>query len=133
MKRPKVFVKYNFRGTRSSRICVFITIIVALILYIYLAFNLTDDPQKIYNNFKPFNYERVSWEDTQQIYRDSLRVGFGEHGEPGILTDPKEIKKNEELQREFGTSVLISDKISVNRSIPDRRVKGSFLFKQNLT
>ena len=65
-----------------------------------------------------------SWENAEQIYKDSLRVGFGEHGEPAILTDPEEIKKNEELRREFGTSVLISDKISVNRSIPDHRVKG---------
>ena len=69
------------------------------------------------------NLERISWENDELIYSDSLRVGFGEHGEKGILTDPEEIKKNEELRKEFGTSVLISDKISVNRSIPDRRVK----------
>ena len=75
------------------------------------------------------SFERKSWENADLIYQDSLRVGFGEHGEPGVLTDPEEIKKNEELRREFGTSVLISDKISVNRSIPDRRVKGLVNFE----
>ena len=81
-------------------------------------------PNQLLINFKPVTYERVSWEDSAMIYRDSLRAGFGEHGAAGILTDPEEIKKNEEFRKELGTSVLISDKISVNRSISDFRVQG---------
>lgn len=80
-------------------------------------------PDSFLNKFKPVTYERITWEDPELIYRDSLRVGIGEHGEPGILTDPEDIKKNENLRKEFGSSILISDKISVNRSIPDRRIK----------
>lgn len=37
------------------------------------------------------------------------------------MTDPTDIQLNDELFEEFGMSVLVSDKISVNRSVPDFR------------
>lgn len=65
--------------------------------------------------------EKIDWNDYENLKSDSLRTGFGEHGKGEILTDPEEIKKNKELFNEFGMSVVISDKISVNRSISDLR------------
>ncbi|KAG5672938.1 hypothetical protein PVAND_003025 [Polypedilum vanderplanki] len=61
------------------------------------------------------------WNDYEIIKRDSLRVGFGEHGKGEKLIDANDIEKNAALFEEYGMSVLISDKISVNRSIPDFR------------
>ncbi|CRL06432.1 CLUMA_CG019468, isoform A [Clunio marinus] len=52
---------------------------------------------------------------------DELRTGFGEHGEGVKLIEPDDIKRNEELFKIYGMSVVTSDKISVNRSIPDFR------------
>lgn len=98
-----------------------------IILNFYDKLDFSSDnasPRQFLESFKPVSYDRVSWENSALIYRDSLRVGFGEHGEPAILTDPEDIKENDNYKKDVGSSVLISDKISVNRSIPDQRVKG---------
>jgi hypothetical protein len=65
--------------------------------------------------------EKIDWNDYPQLYMDSQRKGFGEQGQLMELTDLNDISKNEELYRTFGMSVLKSDKISVNRSVPDFR------------
>lgn len=59
------------------------------------------------------NYKAILWEEQ--------RSGPGEHGDPVTLTDPLEIELNEKLYNKTGFSVVISDKISVNRSILDTR------------
>jgi len=64
---------------------------------------------------------KVDWNDYALVQRDALRTGFGEKGKGEKLTDAAEIKSNEELFEQFGMSVVISDKISVNRSVPDYR------------
>lgn len=48
--------------------------------------------------------------------------GIGEHGVSAKLTPLDQIKYNE-LYRENGFNALLSDSISVNRSIPDIRHK----------
>lgn len=65
--------------------------------------------------------EKIDWNDYEMIRLDSLRTGFGEHGEGETLKDPKEIEANYDLFNTYGMSVLISDKISLSRSIPDFR------------
>jgi hypothetical protein len=65
--------------------------------------------------------EKIDWNDYLQLYMDSQRKGFGEQGQLMELTDANDISKNEELYQTFGMSVLKSDKISVNRSVPDFR------------
>lgn len=67
------------------------------------------------------NFEKIDWNDYELMKRDDLRTGFGEKGEAGELRDEQEIAKNDELFESFGMSVVISDKMSVNRSIPDFR------------
>lgn len=59
------------------------------------------------------NYYEIAWEDQ--------RVGPGEHGSAVELTDPTEKELNKDLLSKTGFSVLVSDKISVNRSIIDAR------------
>lgn len=59
------------------------------------------------------DYRRIAWDDQQS--------GPGEHGEAVKLTDPDEIELNQRLYNQTGFSVVISDKISVNRSILDAR------------
>ena len=52
---------------------------------------------------------------------ESQRKGPGENGNAVILTDEDEISLNEKSHLENGFSGIISDKISVNRSVPDIR------------
>lgn len=66
---------------------------------------------------------KISWENKTQIKLDAERVGPGEQGEPYVLTDPNDIERNEELFKIEGFYVIVSDKISVKRALPDKRPK----------
>lgn len=70
--------------------------------------------------------DRIDWNNYELMEKEFKRTGFGEHGEPATLTDSNEIQKNNESFRIFGMSVVISDKISVNRSVPDFRDQECF-------
>lgn len=61
------------------------------------------------------------WNDYEFIEAQNKRKGQGEHGKAVELTDSVEIELNEVLYKETGFSVVISNKISVNRSILDSR------------
>lgn len=65
--------------------------------------------------------EFKDWNDYDLMKRDLQRVGFGEHGKGEVLREINDINENERLFEENGMFVLVSDKISVNRSIPDFR------------
>lgn len=65
--------------------------------------------------------EKISWEDLDWIKSEKARSGPGEHGEEYIETDPEEIKKNEKWMEIEGFYVEVSNKISLNRSLSDRR------------
>lgn len=52
---------------------------------------------------------------------ERTREGPGEQGQRYFLTNASEIELNKKLEAEEGLSVLVSDKISVNRSVPDTR------------
>ncbi|CRL05168.1 CLUMA_CG018266, isoform A [Clunio marinus] len=67
------------------------------------------------------NNIEVSWEDEEFINYEATRIGPGEHGEPVIVSDPEELSANEEWERKEGFYVDVSNKISVNRSLPDHR------------
>lgn len=66
---------------------------------------------------------KISWENETQIKLDAERVGPGEQGKPYMLTDPEDIQKNEELFKIEGFYVIVSDQISVERALPDKRPK----------
>lgn len=61
------------------------------------------------------------WHDYKFIDEEKKRVGCGEHGKAFNLTNARDIEENRKLFKQTGVSVLVSDKISVNRSIPDSR------------
>lgn len=67
------------------------------------------------------NYDRIDWNDYDFIAYEAKRIGPGENGSGVFLTDPKEIELNQKLEEQEGLFVFISDKISVNRSLPDTR------------
>jgi hypothetical protein len=67
------------------------------------------------------NYQRKNWHDQKFIDYEKLREGPGEQGKPLNLTDPDDIEENDRLFKIEGLFVIVSDKISVNRSVPDTR------------
>ncbi|XP_073913162.1 polypeptide N-acetylgalactosaminyltransferase 10 isoform X3 [Castor canadensis] len=58
------------------------------------------------------------WHDKEAIKRDAQRVGNGEQGRPYPLTDAERV---DQAYRENGFNIYVSDKISLNRSLPDIR------------
>ncbi|KAL6033045.1 hypothetical protein STEG23_032424, partial [Scotinomys teguina] len=58
------------------------------------------------------------WHDQEAIKRDSQRVGNGEQGKPYPMTDAERV---DQAYRENGFNIYVSDKISLNRSLPDIR------------
>lgn len=67
--------------------------------------------------------EKILWENETQNEIDARRIGPGEQAIPFKLTDPEEIDQNEELFKKEGFYVLVSDKISYERALPDKRPK----------
>lgn len=67
-------------------------------------------------------YERKDYHDYSFMAMESLREGPGEQGKPYALTDTSDIERNKELMDRFGFHCLVSDHISVNRSLPDLRL-----------
>lgn len=67
-------------------------------------------------------YERKDYHDYEFMQLEAMREGPGEQGEKLILTDPDEIQQNKEVYKNFGVFGLVSDRISVNRSLPDLRL-----------
>lgn len=66
-------------------------------------------------------YEKIGYHDHEFMAEEAAREGPGEQGEPYILTDDQDIQMNKELSEKFGFYVIVSDRISVNRSLPDVR------------
>lgn len=64
--------------------------------------------------------ETKDWNDYELLKSDRLKVGYGEHG---IKTYNEDILDDEEQRiiDKNGHNVLVSDKISLLRSIPDFR------------
>jgi hypothetical protein len=66
--------------------------------------------------------EKIDWHDYKFLFHEASRVGPGEHGMPYVVTDPEKLKLNEELFKTEGFSVLLSNEISVNRSLRETRL-----------
>ncbi|CAF97291.1 unnamed protein product [Tetraodon nigroviridis] len=61
---------------------------------------------------------RVDWHDYEAIRKDAARTGNGEQGKAFPLTDSDRV---DQAYRENGFNIYISDRISLNRSLPDIR------------
>lgn len=68
-------------------------------------------------------YERCDWHNYDFMNYEAGREGNGEQGKGHFLTNSSEIALDKELEKEEGLHVLVSDKISINRSLPDTRPK----------
>jgi hypothetical protein len=107
-----------------------LVVISLIILEFFIASIAYLDYKKIVKNNDAKNIEyfssseenlKMSWENETQIKLDAERKGPGEQGLPFELTDPVEIKKNQKLFKVEGFYVLVSDRISYNRALPDKR------------
>ncbi|CAD0198643.1 unnamed protein product [Chrysodeixis includens] len=70
--------------------------------------------------FVPTTLEKIDWHDYQLINQERKRVGLGEHGYPAHLP-----KSDEDIEKKLyavnGFNGALSDKIPLNRSLPDIR------------
>lgn len=66
---------------------------------------------------------KIDWNDYDFIKYEKTRTGPGENNEEYIVTDPEEIKKNENWVKLEGFYVEVSNKISLTRALPDHYPK----------
>ncbi|XP_034033763.1 polypeptide N-acetylgalactosaminyltransferase 10-like [Thalassophryne amazonica] len=74
---------------------------------------MAKDPQVGHNGV-----QRKDWHDYEAIRRDAARSGNGEQGKPFPLSDADRV---DQAYRENGFNIFVSDRISLNRSVPDIR------------
>jgi hypothetical protein len=96
---------------------------------IVLPFLVEDD----YNYVEPSNsffkqkhnvlQTKIDWHNHTFIAMERKRKGPGEQGKAFKLTDPEDIRRNNELNRVNGYWAVASDLISPNRSVADIRHK----------
>lgn len=103
---------------------VILAVITCLLIVLILHWNYSENSaaQMINARINKFvDSEKIDWQDFEFLKYELTRTGPGENGRGYKLTDPKEIEENERLSKIEGYSVLVSDKISVTRSLPDPR------------
>lgn len=126
----------NFANCLKLSIVTFLFLVV-FGLGVVKVIQYNNDPIKIKQNFiyfepvnsffrrsKNLDSLKVDWHDYKFIEEESRRVGPGEQGKPLNDVEPDEEDINKQLFEENGYYGLISDKISVNRSISDLRHPG---------
>lgn len=114
-----VFVNMKF----TLRFFGIFSILLSLLNIFYFFLLKTEINEIAPNALKISSDEKRSWEDWDFINYEKTRVGPGELGEPVVITNPEEIKKNQEWERKEGFWVEVSNQISLSRSLPDYRPK----------
>lgn len=66
--------------------------------------------------------DHIDYHDYKFIKMENARVGIGEQGEPAFLSDHDESKRRQLFDMN-GFNALLSDQISLNRSVKDIRHK----------
>ncbi|CAO1312716.1 unnamed protein product [Diamesa hyperborea] len=117
----------SFNSIKNYRFSIILLLIGCCILILY---TVKDDYQKfVLLKSNTVINDRFDWSNYELMEEELKRTGFGEHGESATLTDLSEIEENKESFKTFGMSVIISDKISVNRSVPEFRDRQCFKIK----
>lgn len=93
----------------------FIFLFVVYAIYIIII-TAADRPIN-FNSAPKIDFYR-DWNDYKFMEYEASRSGPGEHGVAVHLDDQKEIEMNEKLLAKTGFSAVVSDKISLNRSLP---------------
>lgn len=113
-----------FRRIYSS-ILVKVALIVVTLLYIFMFLTKISINRKSFDYVKPYvasENERIDWHDYKFMLLEKLRSGPGENGNSVDLTDSVELEENQIGFQQEGFYTVVSDKISVNRSLPDARL-----------
>lgn len=63
--------------------------------------------------------KKVDWHNYEQQKKDSNRIGPGEQGKPVL---PQKLEKGSSAYHDNGFNIMVSDRISLDRSLPDIRV-----------
>ncbi|MED6238552.1 hypothetical protein ATANTOWER_024515 [Ataeniobius toweri] len=97
-------------------------------LYLLLPYRATGEMVPVSGNLRGFSQKvvqvgadgvrRVDWHDYETIRRDAARIGNGEQGKPFPLTETDRV---DQAYRENGFNIYVSNRISLNRSLPDIR------------
>ncbi|XP_046978846.1 N-acetylgalactosaminyltransferase 6 [Vanessa cardui] len=128
-----VMRRYFFRILRLRNLLA----ITSLVIFLYLVKNITEiksiadvakPVQESLQNilrkdeeyFVPTSLKKIDWHNYQQIDYERKRVGIGEHGLPAHLPQ-KDTAIEKELYSVNGFNGALSDKIPLNRSLPDIR------------
>ncbi|XP_053956213.1 N-acetylgalactosaminyltransferase 6-like [Anastrepha ludens] len=64
------------------------------------------------------------WHDVEAMEREVIRKGIGESGRPAYISDQSKLELKEEITMKNGFNAVLSDMISVHRSVPDTRFHG---------
>ncbi|XP_016982849.1 N-acetylgalactosaminyltransferase 4 [Drosophila rhopaloa] len=67
--------------------------------------------------------ERKDWHDYAAMEAEKRRIGLGEHGVAAHIENPDEKELEAEMSYMNGFNGLLSDRISINRSVPDVRLE----------
>lgn len=110
-----------------SAICV-----TVLIIGLFKLIVSSNDPMAITKNYiyieplnsffrrKEISDEVMDWNDYQLMKGDKAKVGYGEHGMK-TFTDGVKFEDEKTLMDMNGHNALVSDRISLSRSVPDFR------------
>lgn len=78
------------------------------------------EPLNSYFRRKDLTNETKDWNDYELMKEERSRIGFGEQGMK-TFRDKETVMDEETLMRENGHNAIISDKISLERAVPDLR------------
>lgn len=67
--------------------------------------------------------EKIDWQDHAYLEQEAHRIGLGEQGASADLTDPKRAAERQDGFDQNGFNAMLSEAISVNRSVADIRHK----------
>jgi len=102
---------------------------LTFILLCFLSPPITEINNIVVSNEQNRPVGKKDWINYRYKEFERFRKGFGENGEGVTLTDGNEIKLRDTIVNEFSMNGVGSDKISMDRSLPDVRHEGC-LFKQ---
>lgn len=121
-------MRRNF--TKIIKITFLLLFIIAFIIIFTKSVNHLPEQEKLiqhprHGSFfggraKNLDRKKIDWHDYKLISIEQSRTGIGEQGKPGELDDELETAQKE-LFSQNGFNALLSDKISLNRSVPDIR------------
>ncbi|XP_060791267.1 polypeptide N-acetylgalactosaminyltransferase 10 [Neoarius graeffei] len=118
---------------REKRLLQVVVLIIAALLFLHSGALRSSNPtgntelyrartQGVLGRLKPADrvdsQRRKDWHDNEAIQRDAARIGNGEQGKAFPMTDTDRV---DQAYRENGFNIYVSDRISLNRSLPDIR------------